>query len=138
MKIRLFLLIIGASLLSLPAYAKRSAAPALSSIEKEGHRYFYEYTYSQEKGSNYSVNILCKNIQTGKILWKTLIYDREIDRLVESDIQHILLKRFTLENRQLVAEDEKGTVYRIDAATGQLIEPLSPHHYPRINFKPSP
>lgn len=118
----LIIAILGGSIMSFGIQAKRLAPAEIKPIEKNGFLYFQERD-SKTRSDSYSVYISCKNLETGAKVWKTKIYEKEIDPRLEFDAQDIYLKTVELKDGQLVAVDENGTEYRIDLNIGKLVKP---------------
>lgn len=119
-------LILGTTFWTPSADAKRVAAAAIAPITQGEHRYYYERVNTE---SGYGVSILCNDARTGNILWKTMIYDKAVDAALEHDVQDIWLKSLSLNEGRLIAEDEQGIIYQLDAATGKLLVPEVAQHY---------
>jgi hypothetical protein len=121
-------LLLTVMLAAMPLSAKRAAPAAISPIEKGGYSYAYQKELSDDRRLD-AMYVVCRSTQTGELIWKTMLYEKHINPALESDVQEIFLKKLSLHGNELAAEDEKKSVYRIDLATGQLIEPKSFNRY---------
>ena len=66
-----------------------------------------------------------KQVSSGKIIWERELYQKPFDPAMETDVQEILPKSLSLKKSgELIASDEAGSIYIVEAKTGELLQPL--------------
>src|SRR5437868_656897 len=107
-------------LMSVEVQAKRRAPAVVAPIIAGGAMFYYERApdRANDPGENYSMNLICKNTLNDQTSWKTKIYEVKIDPNLESDVQDIYLKSLIQKDGIVVAVDERGQEYRVNAQSG--------------------
>ena len=110
-----------------PVSAKRLAPEEVTPIVSHGRTYEQEF---RKADTQFTILIVAKDKRNGKLLWETEIYKGLYNKSLETDVQEIFLKSMTIENHKIIAKDERGQIYKIDAKTGKRLEPKTPPIYP--------
>jgi len=67
----------------------------------------------------FQVTLEARTKNAKKILWKTQLYSIQYNRDLEYDVQEVYLRSLKAENGTIIAEDERGNLYRVDAVNGK-------------------
>ena len=116
-------------------FAKRSVQLAIQPIRKDGNEINFKISRTPCPDKNQlcgmQVSLTSKQMHTGKLNWERELYQKAFDPTLEADVQEVLPKSLTLKkSTELIVSDEKGSVYIIEAKTGEMLQPLKSIIYP--------
>lgn len=116
-------------LLSLPTYAKRLAPAEIKPVQFNDYKIT---SYFSRTKTGFSVYLRAREKGKKDYVWKTQLFSRRYNLQLETDVQDIHLRSLKLEGRRLVAIDEKGMAYEVNAQNGVLLIPLKSVIYPQL------
>ncbi len=93
------------------AHAKRKAQPKVEPVIYEGVR----YTAPNDDGRRAYVQAW--DTTTNKMLWEVTVFRNFIVPLVEEDVQHVYIKRMSIEDGKLILFAEDDRAYSLDLKT---------------------
>ena len=105
------LLVLLVLLVPASAHAKRKAPPKVDPVVFEGVR----YTVPNDDGRRAYVQAW--NTTTNKMLWELTVFRNLINPLMEEDVQHVYIKKMSLQNGKLMLVAEDGRGYSLDLKT---------------------
>jgi hypothetical protein len=112
-----------AVLISVPAFAKRAPPPTVPDIKRKG--VVYSHGCEPAEGG-YACFLKARKVSAQKEIWKTRLYSRDYNKSLEIDVQDVAIASLKLRGSVLVAVDEDGRDYKVDAKTGKLLSPPKP------------
>lgn len=120
MRILCFTLVLGvlaSPIFSGPVHAKRAAPAFISPIRADG-KIFRDIFENDEADKGYSVYLTAEDPGDHSTIWKTKLYSNAYDTGMETDVQEVHLRSLKLDGGVLVATDEGGHVYKVNANDG--------------------
>lgn len=115
-------------------FAKRAAPVEVKPILKNGQEFSFRIKNSgchADEACSMQVFLISKNIKSGEVKWQRELYQKLFDRNLETDVQWVF-PNFLAYNKkkQLVVTDERGSTYKVESGSGELIQPLKSIVYP--------
>ena len=102
-----------AALVVTPAWAKRAPAKFVEPVVHNGVKYSAPNTDGRR-----GVVEACDD-QTGKMIWKAVVYTVKIDPNLEEDVQWVFITTLEVDGDSLRVTNEKGVQYLLDRETGK-------------------
>jgi hypothetical protein len=101
--------------------ASRGRPPAVSPVVHDGVRYEQVKNLTAE-GLPPGGYVVATEVDSGKRLWLSRLYESKVDPNIEPDVQWTFFKSMRLDAGEdaLIVEDEKGRTYRVDLADGRV------------------
>lgn len=126
-------LILFLSFVCVAAFAKRAPPPVVKPLVRAGNEYRFETEQSDcRSGGSCGMQafLVSTNVKSGKVNWKTELYQKLFDPNLETDVQTIMPASLKVVKYRAIAVDEMGLRYVVNLKTGMLVEPLKPVIYP--------
>ncbi len=98
------------------ALAKRIAPPVVNAITQNGIT--YSACHSSDPATVFVASVVATVAKSKKQLWKTELYQIKYDTTLERDVQEVFIKSLSVKGKKLIAVDESGKQYSVDAKTG--------------------
>ncbi len=95
-------------------WSKRAGPPILEPVIYEN----IEYTAPNDNGRR--AYIEAWDLNTGKKLWEQTIFTTTIIPFLEEDVQWVLIKRFKVDNGNILITDEKERQYLLNPTTRKV------------------
>lgn len=101
--------------------ASRGPPPKVAPVVHAGVRYA-QLIGALVEGLAPGGYVVATEVESGKQLWISRLYETRIDPNLETDVQVIFFKsmRLDAEHGVLAVEDERGRKYRVDLADGEV------------------
>jgi hypothetical protein len=99
----------------------RGRPPAVAPIIHDGVRYEQLKNLTAE-GLAPGGYVVATEVDSGKRLWISRLYESKVDPNIEADVQWSFFKSMRLDagRRALIVEDEKGRSYQVDLDDGRV------------------
>ena len=114
-------------LFSFTVSAKRLAPAEIKPVQYNDYKIT---SYFSRTKTGFSVYLRAREKGKKDYAWKTQLFSRRYNQQLETDVQDIHLRSLKLEGKRLIAIDEKGMTYEINALNGALLIPLKSVIYP--------
>ena len=131
------LILIVLSCVSQAAYAKRGPAPVVPPLAVNG------VTYSASPQPEWAttvcgtVYVRAVDLKTGRPLWQTKLYEIKLNPHVEGDVQDVCVESMRAVHGHLKLVNEKGDTFKVDLATGRVLEGGGRVYYDDSDIDPS-
>ncbi|UGB46741.1 hypothetical protein LQ772_05440 [Frateuria edaphi] len=99
----------------------RGRPPAVAPVVHDGVRYEQVKNLTAE-GLAPGGYVVATEVDSGKRLWISRLYESKVDPNIEADVQWSFFKSMRLDASRgaLIVEDEKGRSYQVDLADGRV------------------
>lgn len=127
------MLIFGSELL----LAKRIAPVVIKPVIDHGIEYGFSVEYitckdDKHKECGMQVFLIANDIGAEKTKWKRELYQVKFNRDIEMDVQTVFPRSLILDHGILIAIDERGSEFKVNAKSGSLNKPLKAIVYGNI------
>lgn len=106
-------LAIGFVLAASPAYAKRLPPKPVPPVSANGIEFSAPHDVLMGL-------VVATDIKSGAVIWRRQVYSVKIDPSLEEDIQWCFITSIKVEHGNLVVNNERGYIYRINLRTLQV------------------